>query len=205
MSWIGPVLGGVLSSVISSNAAKSAQASAQDAAAQQAQAAFQQQIAYIQQQEQALRSALQGITSHGNPFFQAGGMLQKPNPHQYAQPGGGGQVFGGGSGVPQQLSPQQNAASYFSLAPQQSNTALPPGFISALTSNGQPDMMQTRMAGSAAGTPPGQRSSFPGAPPQMPPQQNGPPSLPQISPALLQAMHGGGQQGHPIPAPRAMM
>lgn len=98
------VLGAGATLIASNSASKGAQASASDAANQQAQLAqqtFQQQTAYADQKEQALRNAILGMSGQ-NPYLAAGSKLQRPTQQLPPMSGNmGGQRFGGGSGTAQ--------------------------------------------------------------------------------------------------------
>ncbi|MGB8520841.1 MAG: hypothetical protein WCD38_11830 [Candidatus Tumulicola sp.] len=100
MAFLGGLASGLLgigSSIITANANKAAASNAENAAQALQKNAFDQQVAYIQQQEQAQRAAIAGVAGHGNPYFGASQVL----PHPTFAPGGqfGPQAAGQGANL----------------------------------------------------------------------------------------------------------
>lgn len=94
-----PAVATVGAAIIGGNAAKKAGADASQQQQNLQQSATQQQQQYIAQQEQALRNAVMGLASNGNPYLNARSSMPAPS----FMGGGtfGGQQFGGGSATPQ--------------------------------------------------------------------------------------------------------
>lgn len=105
MAWIAPVVGGAASVVGAGKGAKAQENSAQTAANGQLQMAnqmFDKATADRNQQQQQLRSAVQGLIGRGNPFFGAGARMHP----SYHAPGANLGHFGGGmatGGLPPSL------------------------------------------------------------------------------------------------------